>query len=1519
MGSENNDLFVIQNRILKSFAVFDYETDSVLSIRLRTDDGNGGVFEKTFDISVTDVVENGGGTNFPPSNILLSSNSIDENANIGTVVGILSAVDANGTDIHQYTLVAGLGDADNEKFAIQGNELKTFEVLDYETDSLLNIRIKVDDQNGGLLTLPLEISVKDIAEVVPDTNSAPTDVILSSLTIIENQPIGTPMGNLSAADSDAEDVHLFSLSQDSTTDNAAFTIQGNQLKSFKVFDYESDSIYEIRIRVDDQRGGVLEKDFVIKIINSTDPIPNSVPTDIVLSNFKIAENQNIGTTVGTLNGIDENGSDTLIYSFVSGSGDTDNDNFVIQGNLLKTFRVFDYESDSIYSVRIKVDDKKGGAFEKSFEINITDLVENIGDNQAPTDIQLTNDSIAENANIGVVVGRFSTVDPNGSDIHSYSFVEGFGSDDNLSFVIQGDTLRTFKVFDFESDSILSIRVKTDDGRGGLFEKALLIRVRNEVEIINTNLAPTDIVVSNLTIPEDLVISSTVGTLSSADPNGGDTHTYSLVSGSGDDDNASFVIQGDQIKTFVTFDYETDSTYTIRIKTEDQDGLFFEKNFDIKISNVVEKVNSSPTDLQLSNQTITENSNIGTVIGSLSSVDLDGADVHSYELVPGAGSEDNDLFVIQNGQLKSFAVFDYETDSVASVRIRTNDGFGGVFEKAIQIKIVDVVENVGENFPPTHIILSSSTIKENQSIGTVIGQLSATDANGSDSHQYTLVSGDGDIDNNKFAIQGSELKSFMVFDYESDSLLQIRVRVDDQRGGVLELPFDIKIENVIEVIDSNDVPTDILLSNDSFPENGSAGAVLATLTSLDPNGGDVHTYRLVNGVGDTDNELFAIKGNRLQSFVVFDFESKSSYSIRVETADQDGATFSKSFVLVVTDVNEGQNSNSAPTDIVLSNITIKENQSFDAIIGNLSSIDENGGDIHTYSFASGAGDDDNPSFVIQGNVLRAFAIFDYESDSIYSVRIKTDDGQGGVFFKVFEIKVLNEVEQVNTNKPPTDVLLSNSVIEENQAIGTIVGQLITVDEDPLDLHAYSFVAGDGDDDNSSFVIQEGALKTFRVFDFESDSIHSIRLRSEDSTGAFTDKVLEILVLDLVEDTAQNFVPNDILISNSAINENSDIGTVIGNLTTIDANGGDVHLYNLVAGAGDENNPDFVLQGNQLKTFKVFDYEFDSTYSVRIRTDDQRGGVFEKSVTIMVNDVFEDTSVNTSPTDILLSNHLIDEENAINDIVGKLSSVDANGEDEFVYSLVSGGGDADNSLFFINSNELRANAIFDFESDSLYSIRVRTTDQAGGAFEKPFEIKIRNTVEDTTRPVPPEDVFLSKNDIDENLSIGSLIGTLSAKDANLSDTLTYSFTSGSGDDDNNLFVIQGDQLLSFKEFDFEVKSSYSIRVKVTDNDGLSTEKSFDITINDVSEQVTFIPEKSSELIVYPNPTDGALNVVIGNIKWHKLTVYHLNGIQAVDIKNTGSLGIISLDLDFLPSGVYLLSVYGREVKRQMIQIR
>ena len=102
---------------------------------------------------------------------------------------------------------------------------------------------------------------------------------------------------------------------------------------------------------------------------------------------------------------------------------------------------------------------------------------------------------------------------------------------------------------------------------------------------------------------------------------------------------------------------------------------------------------------------------------------------------------------------------------------------------------------------------------------------------------------------------------------------------------------------------NSAPTDIALSSNSVPENQPGGTSVGNLSTTDANVGDTFAYALVTGSGDTDNSMFSIVGNSVVTAAAFDFETKSTYLIRIRTTDSGGLAFEKAFNINVTNANE----------------------------------------------------------------------------------------------------------------------------------------------------------------------------------------------------------------------------------------------------------------------------------------------------------------------------------------------------------------------------------------------------------------------------------------------------------------------------------------------------------------------------------------------------------------------------------------------------------------------------------------
>ncbi|MBD2268834.1 DUF4347 domain-containing protein, partial [Anabaena sp. FACHB-1391] len=285
---------------------------------------------------------------------------------------------------------------------------------------------------------------------------------------------------------------------------------------------------------------------------------------------------------------------------------------------------------------------------------------------------------------------------------------------------------------------------------------------------NANQAPTNLTLSTSTIAENQIIGTVVGNLTTTDPDTANTFTYSLVTGDGATDNSLFTITNNQLTTNAVFDFETKNSYSIRVKTTDQDGLSFEKQLTIGVSNV----NETPTNLTLSNNTVAENQIIGTVVGNLTTTDPDTENTFTYSLVTGDIATDNSLFTISNNQLTTNAVFDFETKNSYIIRVQTTDQDGLSFEQQLTIEITDLNEDESFTITPQQDIIDAQD--GNDTITSIFANLQQQDTIDGGNGTDTLIITQGtdndfiSIDTNNITNQ-LDIPDTTVFGFENFDL------------------------------------------------------------------------------------------------------------------------------------------------------------------------------------------------------------------------------------------------------------------------------------------------------------------------------------------------------------------------------------------------------------------------------------------------------------------------------------------------------------------------------------------------------------------------------------------------------------------------------------------------------------------------------------------------------------------------------------------------------------------------------
>ncbi len=303
----------------------------------------------------------------------------------------------------------------------------------------------------------------------------------------------------------------------------------------------------------------------------------------------------------------------------------------------------------------------------------------------------------------------------------------------------------------------------------------------------------------------------------------------------------------------------------------------------------EKPNTAPS---ISAQTFNASEAIvvGEVIGTISATDAEG-DALTFSI----SSNDNNLFTVtagdantQGGQLSLNAgqSLDFETASSHSIVVRVSDG---QLEATATITIT--VVDVDENTMPT-IASQEFTVAEDISDATVIGTVTATDAEGDDL-AFSVTANSSDLFEITTAGELS-LISGQNLDFETATSHAITVQVSD---GSLSASATITI-NVTDVAE-NTAPA-IAAQSFTVAEDIDAATDIGTVTATDAEGNSISYSITAN-----DNGLFEITAGgalSLASGQALDFETSTSHNITVQATDG-GLSNTATITINVTDVDE----------------------------------------------------------------------------------------------------------------------------------------------------------------------------------------------------------------------------------------------------------------------------------------------------------------------------------------------------------------------------------------------------------------------------------------------------------------------------------------------------------------------------------------------------------------------------------------------------------------------------------------
>lgn len=516
--------------------------------------------------------------------------------------------------------------------------------------------------------------------------------------------------------------------------------------------------------------------------------------------------------------------------------------------------------------------------------------------------------------------------------------------------------------------------------------------------------------------------ATVTTVIAADPNVGDTITYSIVGGA---DQALFTI--DSATGALAFasapDFEApvggDNAYEVVVQASDGSANV-QQTLTVTVTNQNEAptINSNGGGLT-ANVSIQENS---TAVTTVTATDPDAGTTINFSIAPGA---DGLLFAIDSvtGALSFASGPDFEapvgSDNVYEVIIQANDGLGGVGQQTITVNVTDVYESPVNVAP---VITSngggattSVSIQEN---ATAVTTVAATDANG-DAVTYSIVGGSDFI---RFTINSATgALSFVSApdfeaptDLDADNAYEVIVEANDGVGGTDQQAITVNVSN------QNEAPVLNFSSNLPVSENSPAAVVGGGMAS-DPDGGAPNFTLSDNRFEITGTgPLYAIA---LKAGVSFNYEAEQSVDLTITATDAGGATASQIITVNVS------NQNDPPSDIALTNASIVENSLNNTVVGALSATDQDANAALTFTLIDNAGG----RFAIDGsNNLVVAGGLNFEAASSHQVTVQVSDG-ASFYNETFTINVTDQ-QNIVTGDENNNTLIGTALEDTLQGLG-----------------------------------------------------------------------------------------------------------------------------------------------------------------------------------------------------------------------------------------------------------------------------------------------------------------------------------------------------------------------------------------------------------------------------------------------------------------------------------------------------
>ena len=840
--------------------------------------------------------------------------------------------------------------------------------------------------------------------------------------------------------------------------------------------------------------------------------------------FIVSEDTQSGMSVFTITATD---SDEGTNGDISYSIDTNGVPFVINSNtgIISLTSSLDFETTEKYMFTVEARDH--GKLPRSSTVNVTALVGNVNEFRPMFTEFDYSESICENVPNGTNVVQLTANDDDSGLFGeiTYTIFQTVGCMDCFSINPSTGVIYTIGTIDYETHQTTVLFVNAQDGGGNIaFPFAdVTINVLND----NEHAPAFESTFVSMEIPENFPINAMLptqvsatddDTICSVDQCNGtspiDTTscpdvsslTYSIQSGNSEG-LFRIVPSTGVLLLNSTLDHETLSQMTFSLEIAVTDGQYTSLAYvQITVLNISE---FSPIFDNSTYQTsIDENTSIGTVILTVHATDADSTPF-TYAL---SGDNANYFYIDPiTGVISIAQLLDREVISSFSLIATASEA--ALKNMTGMATVIIIVNDLNDNKPMFVQGQYDFNVPENEAMGTIIGTVSATDADLGINAEfvYFISSVEPANSTGSFSINSSsgQITALKTFDRESRDQYTLTVVAIDSGN----LNTSVMVHVAITDVNDNTPRFSMDLFTAQLPEDTLVGSPVVTLVAYDNDVGSNAqlSYSIVSG-NDFHFKLDPASG-QLRVNNTLDYEQQTSYNLTIIVTDNGDTPLSSTTSVYITleDVNDN-----APKFTNSLSVSIPEHSSNNTLVLTLTATD------------SDEGSNALINFIITGPLNTPFTL-DHESGQIRVLNSAEIDREvqqehyiNVVAFNPLDISGPNTtatvtvtLTDINDNSPLFDVgIITYSVDEDETPVsnvlitGSIFGSgnqryIATINATDRDARntlnseiTYTITGGSGE---STFIINgnSGAIYSISPLDYEQITSYTLHITASDN--------------------------------------------------------------------------------------------------------------------------------------------------------------------------------------------------------------------------------------------------------------------------------------------------------------------------------------------------------------------------------------------------------------------------------------